>query len=768
MYETQLEKFLPYDLPRPGQIEIANKVYHALVRKNHLVIQAPTGFGKTASLLAASLLAVEREGISVYYAVRTHREAEVAIRELKRIERRTPFPFAVVEMRGRTHLCAMNRLAGINAEVASRLCHALVANSGCEFFNRMGKKYSTEENVKRPGIWDFAWAIATGSVERTCPYFILKSKLIAADIVVSPYQYVVFEPLRRYFVRNERRPKGLIIDECVTGDTLVKTSNGEVAAEEIQDESTLLSTLVGTDQNPRTTSNRILRRTTYLANALLKIRTEQGNDVEVTRDTRVLGLRGNAAHWFRASDLKPGDTVWSEDHGDMKPTVVRYTSRVQARPVYDFIMIPHHNYIGNGLIVHNSHNLPALLGALGSRRLRVIDIEEALLEALFLGSPLSKFVERLLRTLKAARTGAPTVIGKRPFLEGLEEASGGVDPFVIAEITRALSEKLQGKIVSQGGLHEGALVRLSSFLRSVVQMPPDGLLQYVARGHFPDDYLELSWWDASLGRRVFRHFQSTIHASGTNDWADAYAALIGLPKRYSVATADFPLGPENCFVGILDNVTTQEESRTDENYERYSHILAGLANSLQGRSALFATSFEVLNGLRLAGFGSMLLPRSYWESEDMDSYQHEAMLKEFSSRQGEAIIVGVIGGRSGEGVDFGPGGLNNSVVFGVPFPEPSPLMQRYAEWLEGRFGGKGRDYAYVYPAVVKAAQALGRAPRSPEDRVVCILADKRFSETRLLSRFPKWIRENSRGVYASHVGLAEDIERFYSAGHYSS
>jgi hypothetical protein len=37
------------------------------------------------------------------------------------------------------------------------------------------------------------------------------------------------------------------------------------------------------------------------------------------------------------------------------------------------------------------------------------------------------------------------------------------------------------------------------------------------------------------------------------------------------------------------------------------------------------------------------------------------------------------------------------------FPEPSPLVRRYDKWLDGKSHGKGSEYAYVYPAVVKVA-----------------------------------------------------------------
>jgi len=762
MHDMRLGKFFPYDTFRPGQLEVADRVYSALVRREHLIVQAPTGFGKTASLLAASLLAIESERILVYYTVRTHREAEVVIRELRRIAAKRPFPFVAVEMRGRAHLCALSRLVGINSEVASRLCRAMIVNGGCDFSREVGRRTPSKGSTAGAGIWDSAWAVETGRNKHACPYLMLKNRVLSADIVVSPYQYIMFEPLRRQIVRDEQRPKALVIDECVAEGTSVRTPSGDVDAEEVPEGAILASVFVGLGQYPRATQSSVLLKKAYTANILMEISTERGNAVEVTMNTKLFGMRRGSCLWLRADDLRPGDLVLSEECEGTDFVEVKRTTRKRAKRVYDFTVIPYHNYVANGLVVHNSHNLPALSTSLSSRRLRIIDIQEALLEALFLRSPLSKFVERFLRVLREARATTPVTIETRWFTDRIGEAIGGVDPMVAIEAVRTLSENAQGRIISQGGLQESALVRLNSFLRSTIQASPSSLLQYVPRDRFSDDYLEMSWWDTGLGRRMFRGFQSTIHVSGTNDWPDAYATLVNLPGKYEVVAASFPLRPEYCFVGALKSVTTQEESRTEDNYREYSGALADLVNSLKGKTALFTTSFEVLSGLEAAGLESMLTAKSYWESRDMDSYQHEIMLEDFSGEKKPAVLVGVIGGRSGEGVDFGPGVLNNSIVFGVPFPEPSPLMRRYAKWLDGKSHGKGSEYAYVYPAVVKAAQALGRAPRSPEDRVVCILADKRFSEGRLLSRFPLWIRNNYRGAYDNHDDLIREVERFYS------
>jgi len=762
--DADLERFFPYDALRSGQLKLARRVYAALTQKEHLIVQAPTGFGKTGSLLAASLLAIERVGLAINYVVRTHREAEVAVRELRRIEGRVPFPFVAVEMRGRTHLCALNSLAGADSELASKLCRAMTSNRHCHFFNRMGSNRTATDGQDRCGIWDFTRASEIGRARGMCPYFMLKDRAVTADLVISPYQYVMFEQLRRSVIGNNRRPRALVIDECVAEGSMVRTPTGEQRVEEVQEGSSVLSVFPDARCNPTTRADRVLGKRSYVSKAVFDIRTEGDLRAEVTGNTRLLALKAGKSKWIRTEELRPGDAVWSAAGAQVEPRTIERIHRVGPRTVYDFTSAPDHNYVAGDLVVHNSHNLPSVMGTLASNRLKVIELEEALLETVLLRSPLSGFIERLLRSLKATRDTTATVIERKNFLRLVEEALGGADPLAAIGAIGVASERFQARIIEHGGIHESALSHLLSFLRCVVQAPADGLLQYIPRDCFSKDRLEFSWWDPERCQRMFRSFQSTVHASGTNGWPEAYAALVGLPRTYSMAIAPFNPGPKNCFVGVLANLTTQEDFRTAENYERSSLILADIVNSLRGKTALFVTSFDVLNQLRSAGLKSMILAATYWEAEDMDSCQHEALLREFSSNQEEGVLAGVMGGRTGEGVDFGAGVLNNSIVFGVPFPEPSPIMKKYEEWLNRRFPGKGSDYAYVYPATVKAAQALGRAPRSLHDRVVCVLADRRFAEPRLLDRFPDWIRENCRGAYLDQGRLVEDVERFYSGG----
>ncbi len=57
--------------------------------------------------------------------------------------------------------------------------------------------------------------------------------------------------------------------------------------------------------------------------------------------------------------------------------------------------------------------------------------------------------------------------------------------------------------------------------------------------------------------------------------------------------------------------------------------------------------------------------------------------------------------------------------------------------LQARFG-RGDDYTYRVPGMVKVVQAAGRVIRGPEDRGVVVLMDDRFSQARIRALLPRW------------------------------
>jgi Rad3-related DNA helicases len=136
----------------------------------------------------------------------------------------------------------------------------------------------------------------------------------------------------------------------------------------------------------------------------------------------------------------------------------------------------------------------------------------------------------------------------------------------------------------------------------------------------------------------------------------------------------------------------------------------------------------------------------------MSGQEAGEVLQEFKklADEGKGLLVAPMGGRFAEGIDLPGKELVCVFLAGIPFEKPTVKTNLYISYYEELYGeGKGRLYAYIYPALRKASQAIGRALRSPRDQAVIILGDHRYNN--YLSLLPDYVRELRQEI--SHTEL---------------
>lgn len=127
------------------------------------------------------------------------------------------------------------------------------------------------------------------------------------------------------------------------------------------------------------------------------------------------------------------------------------------------------------------------------------------------------------------------------------------------------------------------------------------------------------------------------------------------------------------------------------------------------------------------------------------------------------MLLGVQGGRNSEGGDFPGPTMESVVVVGVPYAKPTPRVEALINYYDKVFNQRGKDYAYVLPAMTRAVQAAGRPVRRLDDRGAIVLLDQRFA-TPYLSRFiPSWLKETLQGVPDDPDVVAHRVESFFMA-----
>lgn len=195
--------WFPYEA-RPFQAEAAALVAATAKDGGHLVLEAPTGTGKTVLLLAGALEAALPTGRRVLYVTRTNSQQEQAVRELVAIQERAGRPLRAVALQGRRRLCLKLEDAAdpewkeASPEDLSHYCsHAKrlaetdsASTKACRYYAGLldrspddldalaGSRPITAEAFKR-----------LGREGGFCSYEAAKRLLPEADVVVAPYVY---------------------------------------------------------------------------------------------------------------------------------------------------------------------------------------------------------------------------------------------------------------------------------------------------------------------------------------------------------------------------------------------------------------------------------------------------------------------------------------------------------------------------------------------------------------------------------------------------
>ena len=211
------ERRFAYETFRPGQKELAQRVYESCLGGGTLIAEAMSGFGKTAAVLAGALSAAEETGCKVVYTCRTKRQINRVVEEISRLQGRHPFKAA--SMLSKFDYCLLRRQRAVPQESFGWYCSFNVSNNLCSYFLNVTltedfDRLVGEISLKTPRLPELMRKSETAHV---CPYEVARLAMAQAGVTVVPYQYT-FDPkaMPVLFDRNsvDRRKTILVADEA--------------------------------------------------------------------------------------------------------------------------------------------------------------------------------------------------------------------------------------------------------------------------------------------------------------------------------------------------------------------------------------------------------------------------------------------------------------------------------------------------------------------------------------------------------------------------
>ena len=190
----------PFANFRHQQRGFAAEVYRAIVHRQRLIVEAPTGSGKTISTLFPALKAMGEDHCDqvVYLSAKISGQQQ-AVKAIELMQ--TDISYLVIQAKARSCPCNVD---------ADEIDHEGRCQRCLGFFERLPQ---AREKLFREGKLDVARIQACAREFNLCPFELSLQMLAWVDIVICDFNYV-FDPLVQLsYFRNDQRRKLLLIDE---------------------------------------------------------------------------------------------------------------------------------------------------------------------------------------------------------------------------------------------------------------------------------------------------------------------------------------------------------------------------------------------------------------------------------------------------------------------------------------------------------------------------------------------------------------------------
>jgi DNA excision repair protein ERCC-2 len=193
---------LPHPDWRQGQREISEAVLWGLQIGHQVLIEAPTGLGKTAAILHGALQFAFSRDLQVFWATSRTTQQDGVDRTLRRFAE-AGLPLRTIRINAKEKMC-------LNAVVA---CRPDACRHAFRYYDKMREKDLPHALIGSP--LGRSELMAAGAEHEVCPFELSLDASYHADVLVGDYNYV-FDPgvyLRRHFGEDSGRWL-VVVDEA--------------------------------------------------------------------------------------------------------------------------------------------------------------------------------------------------------------------------------------------------------------------------------------------------------------------------------------------------------------------------------------------------------------------------------------------------------------------------------------------------------------------------------------------------------------------------
>jgi len=222
--EMLKEILFPHDEVREIQNDMINDVYDALKNKKSMILHAPTGIGKTASVLSPALSLAIKNDLTVFFLTSRNTQHKIAINTLKEIKKKHGVNISVADIIGKRWMCLQAGAEIMYSNDFTDYCRRLRDENKCEFYSNTLKKSRSAtvkaekvlSELKILGPMHVEELIADCDKEKLCPYEMAALIGKGAKVIIADYYYIFSPSIRDSLfsrINKELEKCIIIIDE---------------------------------------------------------------------------------------------------------------------------------------------------------------------------------------------------------------------------------------------------------------------------------------------------------------------------------------------------------------------------------------------------------------------------------------------------------------------------------------------------------------------------------------------------------------------------
>ncbi|QRF74386.1 ATP-dependent DNA helicase [Candidatus Micrarchaeum sp.] len=371
--------------------------------------------------------------------------------------------------------------------------------------------------------------------------------------------------------------------------------------------------------------------------------------------------------------------------------------------------------IDNAIIIWDeAHNLINIANSYLSTSISELGIDAAERELKAINNSIDldylKFAMKKLAAKKLSKGMSEALVDKSDMSEFMESEYEKL----IDDLEKAGLEYIQAKNAKRS-----SILHIARFLRGFLDADESAARIIKARNGLARLNVSCLYPDRALP--ILQEAYANVFMSATMEPMRMYSDMFKVANSEMRSYAS-PFPKHNKAAFIDNEFTTKFSQRSNEQYMKMAKRIEEIKDSVPGSVAVFFPSFSVLEGISR----HVNVAKKYVQRREMQSQATDALMKRFTEDDG-SMLMAVMGGSFSEGIDYKNNSIKGIIIVGIPLTAPDLELKLRIAYLDKRFEGRGMDYAYIIPAIVRSVQAAGRAVRSERDRAVLVFMDKRYS-----------------------------------------